>query len=711
MTGQIERIVQVYKTLSKIPSILGARLNNSGTKVSTKWSVRNIDKGKNSQFAVNYILDEDLKVVAESDFGINISNELLSAVSPKETYKAIIREEKNGKDNKCFLEVWSKNCLAHSIDLTALDVHGNVYADAEFGCLDWSPDEKSLIYIAEQKPKKSEPYIKRKPADKEAYGGGDKTIIPGEEYIYKPDWGEQLVGKKRSVIVKCDLDTETLSLLDGIPEAMCPGQVKFTADGRAVVGVVWQVFDPSRLGLIFCTNRLSHIFYLSLDGVYRRLSRPEGAVRSPRLSPEGDVVWLQRTLGGPHHACHQIVRLTKNDLDSVIAEQINESKEEILLDIVEDKMYIKNGTFHGMYGPSLPLKCWSRGRLIFSTPCLNEVNSYVLDLESKIITNISLVPAGSTSVLCVVGDKVLASYSNVKTPGQLYIAKIPERGSEMSIQWVRVSTPNPVPELSDAQVEYLNLEHPNCEDDVKSFNCILVSSSEKRPLVVWPHGGPHSAFVNAYSLETAFFHLLGFSSLQVNYRGSIGAGDASVHFLPKRIGTADVIDCKYASDQAVKQFAIDEKRLCLYGGSHGGFLVAHLSGQYPGVYKAVVARNPVIDCSSMAGVTDIPDWCYVEAGLNYHESGEVLDKEILAMRRCSPIVHAHKVKAPTALMLGSNDKRVPCYQGLDYAKRLKANGVDTRVYMYEDNHSLSSLNAEMDNLINGADWFLTHLNE
>ncbi|CAK1546948.1 unnamed protein product [Leptosia nina] len=715
MSPQIEKIVNAYKTLSKIPSILGARLNNNGTKVSSRWSVRNIDKGKNSQYMIDYSLDTDLKVVAESDFGVDISNELLSAVSPKESYKAVIREDKNGKDKKCFLEIWSRNCLSHSIDLTALDVHGDVYADGEFGSLDWSADEKSLIYIAEQKPKKSEPYIKRKLVDKENNGDGDKKITPGEEYIYKPDWGEQLVGKRRSVVVKCDLETEAVTLLEGIPDNMCPGQVRFSADGKGVVGVVWEIDDPSRLGLIFCTNRLSHIFWLSFDGVYRRLSKPVASVRSPRITPDGGVVWLQRTVGGPHHACHQIVRLSKSNFESIIStQQTNDTKEEILLDIVSEKLFIKNGTFYGMYGTSFPIKCWSDDgkRLIFSTICLNEVNSYVLNLETKEITQISIVDKGSTTVLCVSADVIVASYSNVATPGQLYVTKLPECGSEMSIEWKRVSLPANIPEwLKDAQAEYLHLEHSNCDDDVKSFNCILVSGKEKRPLVVWPHGGPHSAFVNAYSLETALFHLLGFASLQINYRGSTGAGEASVCFLPKRVGNADVVDCKFATDEVAKQSVVDERRMCLYGGSHGGFLVAHLSGQYPGVYKAVVARNPVIDCSSMAGVTDIPDWCYVEAGLNYHESGEVLEKELVAMRRCSPIIHVHKVKAPTALMLGSNDKRVPYYQGLDYAKRLKANGVKTRVFMYEDNHSLSSLNSEMDNLINGTDWLLTHLKE
>ncbi|XP_045497001.1 acylamino-acid-releasing enzyme-like isoform X1 [Colias croceus] len=716
MSGQIEKIVQVYKTLAKIPSIVGGRLNKSGTRISSKWSVRNLDRGKNSQYIVDYVLDGELKVIAESDFGVDVSNELLSSISPNDTYKAIIREEKNGKDSKkCFLEVWSKSCLAHTIDLTALDVHGDVYADGEFGSLDWSPDEKSLIYIAEQKPKKSEAYIKRKAVDSDKNeGSGDKKVTPGEEYIYKPDWGEQLVGKKQSVIVKCDLENEAITVLQGVPDDLCPGQVRFSPDGKGIVGVAWKTQDPSRLGLIYCTNRESQIFWLTFEGVYRSLSKSSGvSVLSPRFLPNGALVWLQRGSGGPHDACHQLVKLDRDMIEEILKSEQSEIKETILIDIVQTSIKISNGDFFGVYTHNLPAKCVSADgkRIVFNTVKQVEVNSYVMDMESGVITNISPQQAGSCSVLSVRSDVVLATFSNITTPGQLYVAKLPSPGSEHTIQWKPVGIPTPIPEgLGNAEVKYMYLEHENCDDDVKSFTAIYISgSTEKCPLVVWPHGGPHSAFVNAFALETAMFHLLGFASVQINYRGSIGNGDSSVRFLPQRIGRVDVIDCKMAADEVIKYYSIDEKKLCLFGGSHGGFLVAHLSGQYPDFFKVTVSRNPVIDISSMASVSDIPDWCYVEAGIDFNQSGPVTEEALLSMRRCSPIVHVHKVKTPTALMLGSVDKRVPAYQGLEYAKRLHANGCVCRVFMYEDNHALRTQSAEMDNLINGVEWFLTHL--
>lgn len=47
---------------------------------------------------------------------------------------------------------------------------------AEFGSLDWTQDESAVVYVAEKKLKKSEPYIKRKSEDKsKTDGNGDSA--------------------------------------------------------------------------------------------------------------------------------------------------------------------------------------------------------------------------------------------------------------------------------------------------------------------------------------------------------------------------------------------------------------------------------------------------------------------------------------------------------------------------------------------------------
>lgn len=56
----------------------------------------------------------------------------------------------------------------------------------------------------------------------------------------------------------------------------------------------------------------------------------------------------------------------------------------------------------------------------------------------------------------------------------------------------------------------------------------------------------------------------------------------------------------------------DDERASVCGGSHGGFLTGHLMGQYPQRFKCAGLRNPVLNIALMVGVTDIPDWCYVE---------------------------------------------------------------------------------------------------
>lgn len=59
-------------------------------------------------------------------------------------------------------------------------------------------------------------------------------------------------------------------------------------------------------------------------------------------------------------------------------------------------------------------------------------------------------------------------------------------------------------------------------------------------------------------------------------------------------------------------------------------------------------------------------------------------------------------------MIGSKDLRVPPSQGMEMYQRLLANGVNVKMHLYEDNHSLQNVNVEIDQEINSSLWMLEH---
>jgi len=216
-------------------------------------------------------------------------------------------------------------------------------------------------------------------------------------------------------------------------------------------------------------------------------------------------------------------------------------------------------------------------------------------------------------------------------------------------------------------------------------------ASTKRPLVVVPHGGPHSCSVTAYNGALAFLAASGYAVLCPNYRGSTGFGARLLNSLPGRCGTQDVEDVVAATEAALARFpdVLDADRVAVVGGSHGGFLGAHLVAQHPELFKCAALRNPVTNVGLMTGVSDIPDWCAVEGGVP--ASWPAPPSALEALWAKSPVSRIDAISAPVLLAIGLKDRRVPPSQGIDFYHALRARGKPCRMLTYpDDDHALDT---------------------
>ena len=212
-------------------------------------------------------------------------------------------------------------------------------------------------------------------------------------------------------------------------------------------------------------------------------------------------------------------------------------------------------------------------------------------------------------------------------------------------------------------------------------------------------GGPHSASTIEYHPAILAFTCLGFAVLQVNYLGSLGATHTSALSLRGQIGTADVSDVLLATQKARLSLPthLHSAPAILNGGSHGGFISLHLISRHSDIYSGAALRNPVVDISSMATMSDIPDWCFEESSLldihTHMWQKEAMEK----MFEVSPARYAHDIKRPLLLLIGMMDRRVPPAQGGALAKYVRARGGEVEVRRYpKGGHALEGVEEEAD---------------
>ena len=365
--------------------------------------------------------------------------------------------------------------------------------------------------------------------------------------------------------------------------------------------------------------------------------------------------------------------------------------------------------FSGVYGyhETLMKLAWvGNEKLLFQS--VNKCNSgvYTVEVGSGQVREVEfgVERPWSAEVMDVFEGKALLKCSNFKTFPQVHLCDFTDVP-----QLTLLDPHSPPSPLSDTQQKFLTLlssvQVTPIPHKLSPAHSTLYWTTPAHPLAVLIHGGPHGNGTADYTTEGALLTAMGFNVLVVNSRGSTGLGQEALQALLGHIGSMDVEDVTDAVNCA-GQFVNITPAVSI-GGSHGGFLSAHLSST--GLVQASVIKNGVIDLTAMSLTTDITDWTSAEVLISATPHPHTAE-EVARLYEASPISKAGKVGVPVLIITGGSDKRVPSAQSMEMYRVLKARGQDVKMLWYpKDGHALMTPATGYDFLLNEALWLVAKL--
>jgi dipeptidyl aminopeptidase/acylaminoacyl peptidase len=192
------------------------------------------------------------------------------------------------------------------------------------------------------------------------------------------------------------------------------------------------------------------------------------------------------------------------------------------------------------------------------------------------------------------------------------------------------------------------------------------NAKQKYPMVIFVHGAGYLQNTingwNNYYREFMFNQLLtqkGYVVLDIDYRGSAGYGRDWRTDVYDFLGGKDYEDHLDAIDFAVKNYAVDAKKIGVYGGSYGGFMAEMLA-----------FRTDKITCA--AALRPVADWKnYFAANPQY--TAERLgfpEKNVEGYKRSSPIAYAENLNKPLLILHGLVDDNVHAQDSMQLIEKL-----------------------------------------
>jgi dipeptidyl aminopeptidase/acylaminoacyl peptidase len=203
---------------------------------------------------------------------------------------------------------------------------------------------------------------------------------------------------------------------------------------------------------------------------------------------------------------------------------------------------------------------------------------------------------------------------------------------------------------------------------------------KKYPAIHLIHGGPQGSWGDDFHFRWNYqmFASPGYVVYMINFHGSRGYGQKFVDAVSKDWGGAPYEDLKIGTEYVLKNYPfIDPDRLGAAGASYGGFMIDWIAGDPDHPYKCLVSHDGVYDQVSMYGATEelwFPEWEF---------NGTPWDEGSL-YQKWSPSSRAKNFHAPTLVIHGEQDFRVPYTQGLQFFTALQRQGIPSKLLFFPD---------------------------
>ena len=206
-------------------------------------------------------------------------------------------------------------------------------------------------------------------------------------------------------------------------------------------------------------------------------------------------------------------------------------------------------------------------------------------------------------------------------------------------------------------------------------------SGKNLPMVLHIHGGPQVRAYNGVQWQgrtpvAQFLASRGYVVLEPEPRGSTGFGRKHYESSYKQWGLSMQDDLTDGALHLVKEGLVDKNRMCLYGGSYGGY--ASLQGvvREPELWKCTA---PVVAVTDLFLLQQVQHSDIAERGDNSLDTEFTVavgdsKRDEAQFTKTSPARNVDKINIPVLLSMGSDDRRVPIIHANDFVKKMQSTG-------------------------------------